>query len=94
MAACADQTTNRLRVLKTGSALMNRRIKARMLRAFRMVFFPLHNYIGDAKAFSGIYFFGGAALRWSKSLSRNVRKPDPLGTSGLTAQVSAGPNTT
>jgi hypothetical protein len=56
MAACADQTTNRLWVLKTGSALMNRRIKARMLRAFRMAL-PAPQTFCNAKAFSGIYFF-------------------------------------
>ena len=35
----ADQITNRLWALKTGSVLKNRRIKARMFRAFRMAFY-------------------------------------------------------
>jgi hypothetical protein len=39
-------------------------------------FFPLHNYIGDAKAFSGIYFFG-AALRRAGGKAR----ASPVGTS-------------
>jgi hypothetical protein len=34
----ADQITDRLWVQKTGSVLNNRRIKARMFRAFRMAF--------------------------------------------------------
>ena len=35
----AHQVTNRLWALKTGSVLKNRRIKARMFRAFRMAFY-------------------------------------------------------
>ena len=57
IAAYADQTTNRLWVLKTGSALMNRRIKARMLRAFRMVLSRSTIAGVDAKAFQRDLFF-------------------------------------
>ena len=76
MTACADQTTNRLWVLKTGSALMNRRIKARMLRAFRMAFSRSTITLTMRKRSAGFIFLG-AALRRAAGKARAA----PVGTS-------------
>jgi hypothetical protein len=52
----ADQITDRLWVLKTGSVLNNRRIKARMFRAFRMAFFR-STIVHNCKRFDAKGFF-------------------------------------
>jgi hypothetical protein len=46
-----DQITNRLCEQKTGWVLRNRRIKARMFRAFRTDFFAIPQLTRDARGF-------------------------------------------
>jgi hypothetical protein len=63
----ADQITNRLWALKTGSALKNRTIKARMYRAFRMAFYAptIHRLMREGSA--GFIFAGAARNHGSAS---------------------------
>jgi hypothetical protein len=67
--ASVDQSTNRLCEQKTGSALKNRRIKARTFRAFCIGLFAPPPKAFDARWFKRSLFFvqaatGPARLRW------------------------------